>query len=448
MSPPGVIPGPEMGATARPVSCWSLPLWSMAPLLSVLLPGWMRTVGLLLLPVTLVGVLLSRRSGLPAGWLYGMLLGGLPLPLSFAVAQDAGGYPNPCQLPEPPAWCATYQPPAAEYIPGTLRPRLPEPAADSGDDRQDGPQRWLLASTVAEPPAVIWIGGKPADSVQLFGANRSQQVDRALELILPEGWQVFASPSPGELAGRLTPPLLWNGGGRAWPEVLEELAARYGLSLVADVPRREITITEVLPPQSGGYEIARAALNGQGTPADSAPRAEPRNERPPVVVETVPLPAASAVPAVPAAEERPVDPCDLPNRPAWCGSQEAPVQGAAPVAAAAPEAPETPAPAPVVGVESHPLHLDYRRAEWLTVKPLPATRSQVASRLLPAGVEVDMSILGSLQTSPVYSWDLESVKVSPKNALAKILPDGYCVNDDAFPKLVVVPCGGDPAAGS
>lgn len=425
MSASDAIPGPEMGATARPVTCWGLPLWSLAPLLSVLLPGFMRTLGLLLLPITMLCVWLSKRSGLPIGWLYGMVLAGLPLPLSFAVADEGALYPSPCDQPDPPAWCASYQPPSAEYAPGTLAPRLPARTAGRAADEPGGPARWLLASTVAEPPPVLWVGGVPDGSVRLFGNNRARHVDRALELILPEGWQVFASPSPQALAERLRPPLIWNGDGRGWPDVLEDLAARYGLSLVADVRKREITITDVLAAPA-------AAFTDGFVPAET----EPLPRRTPVVTEIVPPAASDPQQTVEAAPPPAVE------APSAAPAPEAAAVAAAPLRAE-PEPPE-----PVVGFQSHPLYTRYSTPEWLTVKPLPATRAQVASRLVPPGVEIDMSILGSLQTSPVYEWNLESVKVSPQNALKKVLPDGYCVGEDAFPELVIVPCPRETPAGA
>ena len=412
MSEDRTIDGPEMGLTAEPLRLWGFPVWLLAPVAGIAFPGGARTVALLSLPVVCGIYLFSQRTGLPGRWLFTALLAGLPLPLSFAVAAEDAEYINPCAMRNPPAWCAEYTPPDRVYAPGTEAPVLPP--AVFADSRPAAPRRWLLASTAGEPPAVVWIGGEIEDPVRLFGNGRAASLPRALELILPEGWQVWSNATTHELARGVRPPLLWDAGGRPWTVVVEELAMRYGLNVVADIPKRELTITSVLRPATGVMSVL-ASLGSDPVAEDLPAEPETTAGEPPALTPPALTPPALTPPTLAAQ-----------------GNPDA--EGAYPV------------PVPIIGLQAHPLYVQFSTPTYLSAMPLPATRLQVAYRIVPNGIDLDFTALGSLQNEPVLNWTLESTLVSPRRALKAILPQGYCASEDYFPTVTVVPCLVEPVA--
>ena len=415
------IGGPEMGLTAEPLRLWGFPVWLLAPVAGIAFPGGARTLAFLSLPVVCGIFLFSQRTGLPGRWLLTALMAGLPLPLSFAVAAEDAESINPCAMRNPPAWCAQYTPPERVYAPGTEAPVLPPPVFV--DSRPAAPQRWLLASTAGEPPAVVWVGGQIEDPVRLFGKGRAASLPRALELILPEGWQVWSNATTRELARGVRPPLLWDAGGRPWTEVIEELAMRYGLNVVADIPKRELTITSVLRPAIDMLS-ALASLGVDPVTETLLSEPDPGGDEPAAVTEVV-VPQAGGPPVL-------SEPALTPPNLAAQGNPDA--EGAYPL------------PLPIIGLQAHPLYVQFSTPTYLSAMPLPATRLQVAYRIVPNGIDLDFTALGSLQNEPVLNWSLESTLVSPRRALKAILPQGYCTSEDYFPTVTVIPCLVEPVA--
>ena len=395
----------EMGALSKPAGLWGLPLWGAVPLLAILLPSPFRLVGLMLLPVTIVLAWYSQRAGLPGRWLPGLLLAGFGLPCSIAVAN---GDDDPCAEDNPnrPAWCEDYTPPVARYPEGTLQPNVP-----LGDEpRTDGGQAMFLAgTTVVAPPPVLWLNGRPHQPSKVYGSGQSLSFVQALEMILPSGWTIWTSESPDRLNAAIGSPVLWDGNGRPWPDVLEDLAQQYGVEVTADTDIRRLAI---------GRLPSTAVMAADSDPLDPVAVSAPGGGEPSVVV------------APPSATE--------PSVVADVGADV--VAAVAAVALPPPDAEIRPPTAPPGQLE---LRRQYDVPGRLSVEPLPDTIGRVAWRLVPLGVQLDLSALGAYVNAPIYKWDLSTSVVSPKSALETLMPLGYCLDETHFPLVKTVVCGRD-----
>ena len=93
------------------------------------------------------------------------------------------------------------------------------------------------------------------------------------------------------------------------------------------------------------------------------------------------------------------------------------------------------------------LYRQYLAPTQISLEPLPDTVGRVAWRIVPVGVQIDLSALGAYVNAPVFQWDVDAMAVSPKAALEVLLPGGYCLDEREFPALRVVVCP-DEAPGS
>ena len=423
------FPWPEMGQLSRSPSLWGLPLWAAVPLVAVMLPAGARTIGLLLLPITLVAAWFSKRSGLPPRWLWGIVAAGLPLSASIAMAADA----DPCESEDPPAWCEEYKPPVRTYPEGTLQPDLGAPAEPAA---RSGPPMFLVGTTVVQPPPVLWLNGRPENAARLYGtAQVAESFVQALELILPAGWTIWTAEDPATLSRAVGGAVLWDGNGREWPDIVEGLAQQYGVEITADTDERRVVVglaahRRVAAQMPVANEAGAAKDTTVAADIRHAQEASPRGAKEPKTVEegdTVEEAPVAAGEGEVAELKAEAEPDVLASGQAESSVAEHADEAAGRVAVS-------------VSKEEHPLYEEFVKPTQLSAEPLPDTIDQVAWRFVPAGVQVDLAALGVYVNAPVFQWDLTGSLVSPQAALKALMPPGYCLDESAFPIVRAASC--------
>ena len=420
------LPWPEMGQLSKSPSLWGLPLWAAVPLVAAMLPATARTIGLLFLPITLVAAWFSVRSGLPPRWLWGIVAASLPLPVSIAIAADA----DPCASEDPPAWCEEYEPPVRTYPEGTLQPDL---GSHTEPPIPAGPPLHLVGTTVVQPPPVLWLNGRPEGAARLYGtAQVAESFVQALELILPAGWTIWTAEDAATLRRAVGGPVLWDGNGREWPDIVEGLAQQYGVEITADTEERRVVM---------GLAAHRRAA-AQTVVANAAPKVE---EKAVAAIDPEPVEVADTAESTAAApgDEARSDPIKEPEP-----KLEADTLAAAQAEGVSPEGVDEAEGDDPAQKEAHPLYEAFVMPTQLSAEPLPDTIDQVAWRFVPAGVQVDLSALGVYVNAPVSQWDLSGSLVSPQAALKALMPPGYCLDENAFPIVRATSCPAKAVGGT
>lgn len=308
-----------------------------------------------------------------------LILVGWPLLLSNALATKAGAdyAVDPCATENPPAWCADYEPPITVYPEGTLQPDVH--GLNEAPPRQ-GPPLFLVGSTLVAPPPVLWLNGRPHDPSRVYGVGEAVAFVKALELILPAGWTIWTSEDLVTLNRTVGESVLWDGNGQPWPDVLEALAQQYGVEITADVLSRRAVV---------GLSARTQATDQPGQAARGARQLSPGLAGPQTRMRGGPAPTAA--------------------RSAAQGSD-------------------------------HPLYRLYATPTKLSADPLPDTIGRVAWRFVPVGVQINLSALGAYINAPVFQWDFGGSLVSPKAALAALMPVGYCLDEGQFPTVKAAVC--------
>ena len=331
---------------------------------------------------------LRKRRGISV-WLLRWATVGLPLVSGIAVAgdDDTDYLEDPCAGENPPAWCQDYEPPTTVYPQGTMQPDI---AMVAESPPKEGPPLFLVGSTIVAPPPVLWLNGRPEDSSRVYGVGEAAAFVKAMELILPAGWTIWTTEDLAKLNHVVGDRVFWDGNGQPWPEVLEALAQQYGVEITADVLSRRAVVRLARRPEAAGPAVSRYRTStGAGT-------------------EPEPYPGGRML----------IGPKGTPSS----------ARGS-----------------------DHPLYRPYASPTKLSAEPLPDTIGRVAWRLAPVGVQIDLTALGAYVNAPVFQWDFTGSFVSPKAALAALMPTGYCVDESEFPIVRAVVCdegnstGDDPA---
>ena len=332
----------------------------------------------------------SLSSGLSVSlWLLRLVTVSSPFVPGIALA--GGDDIDPCTSENPPAWCLDYEPPTTVYPQGTMQPDL---ARVQESPPKEGPPLFLVGSTIVAPPPVLWLNGRPEDSSRVYGVGEAAEFVKAMELILPAGWTIWTTEDLTRLNYVVGDRVLWDGNGQPWPEVLEALAQQYGVEITADVLSRRAVVRLAARPEATTARSGTAASRYGASTGSGA--------------EAVPYPGGRVL----------IGPKGTPSS----------EQGS-----------------------DHPLYRPYASPTKLSAEPLPDTIGRVAWRFAPVGVQIDLTALGAYVNAPVFQWDFTGSFVSPKAALAALMPTGYCVDESEFPIVRAVVCdegnptGDDPA---
>ena len=143
-----------------------------------------------------------------------------------------------------------------------------------GDDSQSKPKSLVLVGTTEVTPPVTWPNDRPQNPGKIHGSGEAAGLVKALELILPAGWTIWAFEDLAARERADSYPVKWHGHGQSWPDVIEMLAQQHGMQITADIAERQLVIGFLSPheppalPVSGSTEKGMA--QGEGSVAGTA----------------------------------------------------------------------------------------------------------------------------------------------------------------------------------